>query len=52
VAIKLSKDQAIHLAKILLVVSQEWDEIYLTAYRLKRRADGTYQITVTSYQPQ
>jgi hypothetical protein len=52
VGIKLSKDQAIHLARILLVVSQEWDEIDLTAYRLKRRADGTYQITVTSYQPQ
>ena len=25
VGIKLSKDQAIHLARILLVVSQEWD---------------------------
>src|SRR5688500_380743 len=25
VGIKLSKDQAIHLARVLLVVSQEWD---------------------------
>jgi hypothetical protein len=39
---KLSKDQAIHLARILLAVSQEWDEIDITAYRLKRRADGIY----------
>jgi hypothetical protein len=52
VGMKLSKDQAIHLARILLVVSQEWDEIDITAYRLKRRSDGTYQITVTSYQSQ
>jgi hypothetical protein len=46
------KDQAIHLARVLLAVSQEWEEVDITAYRLKRRADGTYQITVTSYQPQ
>jgi hypothetical protein len=52
VGMKLSRDQALHLARILLVDSQEWDEIDLTAYRLKRRADGTYQITVTSNQPQ
>jgi hypothetical protein len=52
VGMKLSKDQAIHLARVLLAVSQEWEEIDITAYRLKRRADGTYQITVTSYQPQ
>jgi hypothetical protein len=49
--LKLSRNQAIHLPRVLLAVSQEWDEIDLTAYRLKRRADGTYQITVTSYQP-
>jgi len=49
---KLSKDQAIHLARILLVVSQEWEEIDITAFRLKRRGDGSYQITVTNYQPQ
>jgi hypothetical protein len=48
----MSKDQAIHLARVLLAVSQEWDENDLTAYRLKRRADGTYQVTVTSYRTQ
>jgi hypothetical protein len=52
VGVKLSKAQAIHLARILLAVSQEWEEIDIAAYRLKRRADVTYQITVTSYQPQ
>jgi hypothetical protein len=28
---KLSKDQAIHLARVLLAVSQEWEEIDITA---------------------
>jgi len=51
VGIKLSKDQAIHLARILLAVSQEWEEIDITAFRLKRRLDGTYQINVTNHQP-
>jgi hypothetical protein len=50
VGLKSSKDQAIHLARILLAVSQEWDEIDIIAYRLKRRSDGTHQITVTNYQ--
>ena len=50
IGIELSKDQAIYLARVLLAVSQEWEEIEITAYRLKRRSDGTYQITVTSYQ--
>jgi len=50
VGIKLSREQGIHLARVLLAASQEWDEIDVTAYRLKRRkSDGTYQITVTSY---
>ncbi len=50
VGIKLTKDQAIHLARILLAVSQEWEEIDLTAYRFeKRKSDGTYQLTVTTF---
>ena len=52
VGIKLSKEQAIHLARVLLAVTQDWDEIDITAYRLKQRKnDNTYQITVTSYLP-
>jgi hypothetical protein len=50
VGIKLSRDQAIHLARVLLAVSQEWDELEITAYRLeKRKSDGTHQVTVTSF---
>jgi hypothetical protein len=49
IGLKLSRGQAIHLARVLLAVTQEWDEVDITAYRLKRRrSDGTYQVTVTS----
>jgi hypothetical protein len=49
VGIKLNKEQAIHLARVLLAVTQDWDEIDITAYRFKKRKDdGTYVITVTS----
>jgi hypothetical protein len=52
VGIKLSKDQAIHLARVLLAVTQEWEEVDITAYRFNRRQeDGTYQITITSKVP-
>jgi len=53
VGIKLSREQAVHLARVLLAVTQEWNEIDLTAYRLKKRkTDDTYQITVTSFHPE
>ena len=53
VGLKLSQDQAVHLARVLLAVTQEWDEIDITGYRLKRRrSDGTYQVTVTSSLPE
>jgi len=49
VGIKLSKEQSIHLARVLLAVTQEWDEIDITAYRFeKRQEDGTYRLTITS----
>jgi hypothetical protein len=49
IGIRLSKKQAVHLARVLLVVTQEWDEVDITAYRFeKRRADGTYRLTITS----
>jgi hypothetical protein len=49
VGIKLTKDQAIHLARVLLAVTQQWDEVDVTAYRFrKRQEDGTYSVTVTS----
>src|SRR3546814_14891445 len=51
VGLKLSRDQAIHLARVLLAVSQDWDELDITAYRTSPRpSDGPYQITVPSMQ--
>src|SRR3546814_13070398 len=37
VGLKLSRDQAIHLARVLLAVSQDWDELDITAYRTSPR---------------
>ena len=49
VGIKLSRDQAIHLARVLLAAAQDWEEIDITAWRIyKRKTDGTYNVTVTS----
>jgi hypothetical protein len=49
IGIRLTKEQAIHLARVLLVVTQEWDEVDITAYRFeKRREDGTFRLTITS----
>ena len=49
VGIKLSREQAVHLARVLLAASQEWQEIDITAWRVYRRqADNTYNVTVTS----
>jgi hypothetical protein len=49
VGIRLTKEQAIHLARVLLVATQEWDEVDITAYRFeKRQDDATYRLTVTS----
>ncbi len=46
---KLSREQAIHLARVLLAVSQDWSEIDITGYRLERwKTDETYHTTVTS----
>ena len=50
VGLLLSREQALHLARVLLAVTQEWDEVDITAYRFDRRkSDGTYKITVTSF---
>lgn len=49
IGFRLSGQQAIHLARVLLAVAQDWDDIDVTGYRLApRKRDGTYQITVTS----
>jgi hypothetical protein len=49
VGLVLTRDQAVHLARVLLAAAQDWNKIDVTAYRFgKRKTDGTYQITVTS----
>jgi hypothetical protein len=48
IGFKLTKDQAIHLARVLLAVSQEWEEMEVTGYRFDKRRDGTFHLTVTS----
>lgn len=51
VGFRLSRDQAVHLARVLLAGAQEWEAIDITGYRFeKRRLDNTYHITVTSSQ--
>jgi hypothetical protein len=49
VGIKLNRDQAIHLARVLLAVTQNWENVDITAWRFdKRKADGSYRLTITS----
>lgn len=51
VGFKLSRGQAINLARVLLAVSQDWNEIEITGYRMERRkSDGTYHLTITTFQ--
>lgn len=51
VGILLSREQALHLARVLLAVTQEWPEVEITARRFqKRKSDGTYPITVTTFE--
>jgi hypothetical protein len=50
VGLQFSKKQALHLARLLLLVTQQWDTVDITAYRYaRRRIDGTYHVTVTSH---
>ena len=49
IGIRLSREQAIHLARVLLAVSQDWDYLEITGRRYeKRKSDGTYPLTITS----
>lgn len=48
IGFKLTRDQAIHLARVLLALTQEWSDIDITGFRSKQRSDGTFPITVTS----
>ena len=49
VGIKLNRQQAIHLARVLLAASQDWGSIDVTAFRFEqRKSDSTFRLTVTS----
>jgi hypothetical protein len=49
VGLKLSREQAVHLARVLLAMSQDHNFIEITARRFEqRKSDGTFGITVTS----
>jgi len=49
VGMRLSKEQAVNLARVLLAASQDWTEMEVTAYRGKARtSDGTFHVTVTT----
>lgn len=48
IGFKLTQAQAIHLARVLVAVTQEWSDIDITGFRSKQRSDGTFPITVTS----
>ena len=39
IALQMTKDQAVHLARALLAATQEWNEIDITAFRFQRRAE-------------
>ena len=47
VGFRVTRDQAIDLARVLLAVTRDWEEIAITGYRFQRRlADDTYPVTV------
>ena len=48
VGFTLTKDQGIRLARVPLAATQEWDTIDITAFRLRKRFDGTFPVTITS----
>jgi hypothetical protein len=49
IGFKLKRQQAIHLARVLLAATQEWETIDITGYRFdQRKSDGSYHITVTA----
>lgn len=49
IGFKLTRQQAVDLARVLLAVTQDWQELDITGFRRKRRrSDGTFRLTVTS----
>jgi len=48
VGIKLTKDQALHMAQLLITVARTAEEVDITGFRKMIKKDGTYQVTITS----
>jgi hypothetical protein len=45
--VKLSREEALHLARAILAATQEWEEMELVVHRFdKRQADNTYLLSV------
>lgn len=53
IGLRLSAEQAIHLARVLVAVTQDWPEVEICARRFKQRqSDGTFEVTVTHQAPE
>lgn len=53
VGVKLTREQALHLARVLLAATQEWDTVELVAHRFEpRRSDGTFLLSVLPRHPE
>lgn len=48
VGMKLTKDQALHMAQLLIAVARTAEEVDITGFRKMTKKDGTYQVTITS----
>ncbi len=47
VGVRLSRDEALHLARAILAATQEWEEVELVVHRFdKRKSDNTYLLSV------
>jgi hypothetical protein len=45
--LRLSREEALHLARALLAATQEWEEVELVVHRFdKRKSDNTYLLSV------
>lgn len=45
--VKLSRQEALHLARAILAATQEWEEVELVVHRFdKRKSDNTYLLSV------
>jgi hypothetical protein len=45
--VRLSREEALHLARAILAATQEWEEVELVVHRFdKRKSDNTYLLSV------